>query len=73
MFHIDKSRGCGVLFDMLMDEYDGIIGCKATASLPGCASGRQGEILSESFSIKCIAGQVKNSRADVVGIRSQAV
>jgi transposase len=26
-FHIDSSRGCGVLFDLLTKEFDGIIGC----------------------------------------------
>lgn len=27
LFHIDKSRGSGVLFDLLGEEFDGIIGC----------------------------------------------
>jgi len=27
LFHIDKSRGSKVLFDLLGDEYEGIIGC----------------------------------------------
>ncbi len=27
LFHIDKSRGSEVLFDLLGDEYEGIIGC----------------------------------------------
>ena len=27
LFHIDKSRGCRVLFDLLGEDFDGIIGC----------------------------------------------
>jgi len=27
LFHIDKSRGSGVLFDLLGEKFDGIIGC----------------------------------------------
>ena len=27
LFHIDKSRGCRVLFDLLTEEFDGVIGC----------------------------------------------
>jgi len=27
LFHIDKSRGSGVLFDLLGEQFDGIIGC----------------------------------------------